>query len=258
MFERYTERARRVIFFARYEASQFGSVTIETEHFLLGLSREDKDLMNRFLGDTFLPESIRKEIESLSEKRAKTSTSIDLPLSDECKRILAYANEETERLGARWLDTEHLLLGILREEACLAARILHERGLRVEAVRDELARNAGHVKNVRSYTIDSSLVTKLAKHGFATAMEHFLKATTTGGDFKTAQTELKLFMQSLVDAIQEHNPGSEVFAPIFDGFDWRTSVQSFSSGLSEEKDWRFRLRITLLFAELLLDRYERR
>ena len=49
MFERYTEKARRVIFFARYEASQFGSPYIETEHLLLGLLREDKALTNRFL-----------------------------------------------------------------------------------------------------------------------------------------------------------------------------------------------------------------
>ena len=62
MFERYTERARRVIFFARYEASQFGSTTIETEHLLLGLIREDKNLTNRFLRNHSSIESIRKEI----------------------------------------------------------------------------------------------------------------------------------------------------------------------------------------------------
>ena len=63
MFERYTEKARRVIFFARYEASQFGSTTIETEHLLLGLIREDKNLTNRFLRNQSSIESIRKEIE---------------------------------------------------------------------------------------------------------------------------------------------------------------------------------------------------
>src|SRR5437867_445073 len=91
MFERYTERARRVIFFARYEASQFGSTTIETEHLLLGLIREDKNLTNRFLRNHSSIESIRKEIEGRTTIREKVSTSIDLPLSNECKRILAYA-----------------------------------------------------------------------------------------------------------------------------------------------------------------------
>ena len=64
MFEKYTERARRVIFFGRYEASQYGSPYIETEHLLLGLLREDKALANRFLRSHGSIESIRKEIES--------------------------------------------------------------------------------------------------------------------------------------------------------------------------------------------------
>ena len=141
MFERYTERARRVIFFARYEASQFGSTTIETEHLLLGLIREDKNLTNRFLRNSSSIENIRKEIEGRTTIREKVSTSIDLPLSNECKRILAYANEEAERLNHRHIGTEHLLLGILREEKCVAAEILHERGLRLVAIREELARS---------------------------------------------------------------------------------------------------------------------
>src|SRR6202795_3913365 len=139
MFERYTERARRVIFFARYEASQFGSTTIETEHLLLGLIREDKNLTNRFLRNHSSIESIRKEIEGRTTIREKVSTSIDLPLSNECKRILAYAAEEAERLNHRHIGTEHLLLGILREEKCVAAEILQERGLRLNAIREELA-----------------------------------------------------------------------------------------------------------------------
>jgi hypothetical protein len=141
MFERYTERARRVIFFARLEASQFGSTTIETEYLLLGLIREDKNQTNRFLRNQSSIVSIRKEIERRTTIREKGPTSIDLPLSDECKRILAYAAEEAERLNHRHIGTEHLLLGILREEKCVAAEILHERGLRLNAIREELARS---------------------------------------------------------------------------------------------------------------------
>ena len=100
MFERYTEKARRVIFFARYEASQFGSPYIETEHLLLGLLREDKALTNRFLRSHASVESIRKQIEGHTTIREKVSTSVDLPLSNECKRVLAYAAEEAERLVA--------------------------------------------------------------------------------------------------------------------------------------------------------------
>src|ERR1700689_1720069 len=141
MFERYTEKARRVIFFARYEASQFGSPYIETEHLLLGLLREDKALTNRFLRSHASVESIRKQIEGHTTIREKVSTSVDLPLSNECKRVLAYAAEEAERLSHRHIGTEHLLLGLLREEKCFAAEILHERGLRLSTIREERARS---------------------------------------------------------------------------------------------------------------------
>src|SRR5712692_6461486 len=107
MFERYTEKARRVIFFARYEASQFGSPYIETEHLLLGLLREDKALTNRFLRSHASVESIRKQIEGHTTIREKVSTSVDLPLSNECKRVLAYAAEEAERLSHKHIGTEH-------------------------------------------------------------------------------------------------------------------------------------------------------
>jgi ATP-dependent Clp protease ATP-binding subunit ClpC len=140
MFERYTEKARRVIFFARYEASQFGSPYIETEHLLLGLLREDKALTNRFLRSHASVESIRKQIEGHTTIREKVSTSVDLPLSNECKRVLAYAAEEAERLSHKHIGTEHLLLGLLREEKCFAAEILTERGLRLPAIREELQR----------------------------------------------------------------------------------------------------------------------
>ena len=140
MFERYTEKARRVIFFARYEASQFGSPYIETEHLLLGLIREDKALANRFLRSHGAVDSIRKQIEAHTTVREKVSTSVDLPLSHECKRVLAYAAEEAERLSHKHIGTEHLLLGLLREEKCFAAEILHERGLRLSTIREKLAR----------------------------------------------------------------------------------------------------------------------
>src|SRR5882724_12202465 len=142
MFERYTEKARRVIFFARYEASQFGSPYIETEHMLLGVLREDKVFTHRFVHGVAGVEAIRGKIEAATMVREKVSTSVDLPLSNECKRVLAYAAEEAERLNHKHIGTEHLLLGLLREEKCFAAEILHERGLRLSTIREELARTS--------------------------------------------------------------------------------------------------------------------
>src|SRR4051812_45011255 len=144
MFERCTEKARRVIFFARYEASQFGAPAIEPEHLLLGLMREDKTLTARFLAraQTSL-EAIRKEIEGRAPLREKISTSVELPLAPETKRVLAFAHEESDRLQHRHIGTEHLLLGLLREERSMAAEILYDRGLRLNAVREEVSRQAG-------------------------------------------------------------------------------------------------------------------
>jgi uncharacterized protein (TIGR02246 family) len=140
MFERFTEKARRVIFFARYEASQYGSMCIETEHLLLGLMREDKVLVRKFLRENGGVESMRTEIESQITRGERLSTAIEIPISAECKSILNKAGEEAERLGSKYVGTEHILLGILHEQDCLAARLLHERGLTRDWVREELAR----------------------------------------------------------------------------------------------------------------------
>ncbi len=170
MFERYTEKARRVIFFARYEASQFGSPNIETEHLLLGLIREDKALTNRFLRARHATlESIRRQVEGHTTIRESVSTSVDLPLSDECKRVLAFAAGEAEGLGHKHIGTEHLLLGLLREEKCFAAEILRERGLQLDALRQELSRVAHQSAPLRS--METSPATEPAKDLTQAAMD---------------------------------------------------------------------------------------
>lgn len=150
MFERYTEKARRAVFFARYEASEYGSPTMETEHFLLGILREDKVLTNRLL-PLGSAESIRKEIESNCQAQKKISTSVDLPVSNESKRVLAYAAEEAASLSHQHIGCEHLLLGLLREEKCFAARLLREHNLHLAQAREQIkkleseTRTASHV-----------------------------------------------------------------------------------------------------------------
>jgi hypothetical protein len=135
VFERYTEKARRVIFFARYEASQCGSPVIETEHLLLGILRETKHVVAILpLG---APQSIRAQIEARIPSRPNTSTSIDLPLSNASKRILAYGAEEAERLKHRYIGSEHLFLGLLREKGCFAAELLEPFGVKLEQLRSK-------------------------------------------------------------------------------------------------------------------------
>jgi Clp amino terminal domain, pathogenicity island component len=140
MFERYTEKARRVIFFARYEASQYGSPYIETEHLLLGLLREDRALAKWFPGESNVEPGIRTEIEGQITQRERISTSVEVPLTEECKKALNLAVEESERLAHRYIGTEHLLLGMLRVEGSLAAKLLLKRGLKPGTIREQLSK----------------------------------------------------------------------------------------------------------------------
>jgi ATP-dependent Clp protease ATP-binding subunit ClpA len=264
-FERYTERARRVIFFARYEASQFGSKIIETEHLLLGLIREDKNLTNRFLRNSSSIESIRKEIEGRVTVREKIPPSIGLPLSQECQRILVYANDEAERLNHRHIGTEHLLLGILREERCMAAQILHDRGLRLVAIREELARSlpGEGMLGVRLPAFSptyQTLVLRLDAIDLATAKEHFGLAAKAlfALQFEIAQIELQHVLDSIEEALKQRTPKEEVFAPVCRGLDWPISLKDVHTGLSAEEDCKFKFNLTLLLAELLLLRYSGR
>ncbi|HZR28139.1 MAG TPA: Clp protease N-terminal domain-containing protein [Terriglobales bacterium] len=133
MFERYSEGARRAIFFARYEASQFGSSHIETEHLLLALMRENKTLGNVWL----TPEgarNIRLKIESAGKNQKKISTSVDLPLSSECKQVLSNAAEQADHHSNSYIGTCHLLLGLLSQQSCLAAQLLTQYGITAEQI----------------------------------------------------------------------------------------------------------------------------
>jgi Clp amino terminal domain, pathogenicity island component len=141
MFEGFTEKARRVIFFARYEASQLGSEYVEPEHLLLGLMREDKALSARFIGTSTEVESIRKQIVDAMDRSENISTYVDIPLSEASKSVLALAGKERVRLDASNLGTEHLFLGLLQQEG-LATRLLRERNVEVESVRDQFKKTA--------------------------------------------------------------------------------------------------------------------
>jgi ATP-dependent Clp protease ATP-binding subunit ClpC len=129
------EKACRTLFFARYEASQFGSPQIESEHLLLGILRENKTVTRRFLNPQSSWEDIRKKIEEHTIIREKVSTSVDLRLSSECQRILTYAAEEADARSHTFIGTEHLLVGILREQSCFAAKLLNDRGVSLESAR---------------------------------------------------------------------------------------------------------------------------
>ena len=140
MFERYTEKARRVIFFARFEASNYGCPYIETEHLLLGLLREDLRTTKRLLPRLPPKDEIQAQIESKITRGERISTSVEMPLSLESRQVLMLAGEEATRIGHRHVGTEHLLLGLLRVEKGIASEILRKYLVDLDKVRQEIGK----------------------------------------------------------------------------------------------------------------------
>jgi hypothetical protein len=141
MFEHYTQRARRTIFFARYEASVFRSEHIDTEHLLLGILREDHRLRSELPSGA--EDAIRKRIEELKPPSGPSApTSVDLPLSVDASRVLSLAAEESESFQHKMIDSGHLVLCLLRVENCLAATLLRENGIDYARYRDVVRTSA--------------------------------------------------------------------------------------------------------------------
>jgi ATP-dependent Clp protease ATP-binding subunit ClpC len=138
MFERYTESARRALFFSRYEASELRRLSIETEHLLLGLLRGVRGLTRDLFADAHLSydEIVEKMQTTTGEKLA---VSVEIPFSEQTKRALHAAAEESDRLGHAYIGTEHLLLGLLGDEHSVAGSILATHGLHLDPVRKDIA-----------------------------------------------------------------------------------------------------------------------
>ncbi|MDQ2746589.1 MAG: ATP-dependent Clp protease ATP-binding subunit [Acidobacteriota bacterium] len=145
MFERYTEKARRVIFFARYEALQYGSQVISPEHILLGLMREDKTIAARYFPfrNNLTVELIRRDVEERIVLRERIPQSAELHLAPETKQILQFAGSESQQMQSKTIGPEHLLLGLVKQQHSIAAEILFQYGVRPKDVRDEITRQNG-------------------------------------------------------------------------------------------------------------------
>ena len=139
MFERYTEKARRVIFFARLEASKAGVAYIDDEHVLLGLIRESKGQLARFLSLDTIDAVERETRDHMTRTTENVSTSVDMPISKSCQQVLKDAGEEADSFRHHQIGTEHLLLGLLRQQDTLATHILGKHGLSLAKAREVAA-----------------------------------------------------------------------------------------------------------------------
>jgi ATP-dependent Clp protease ATP-binding subunit ClpC len=163
VFENYNDRARRVIFFARFETSQFGAPEIEVEHLLFGLMREEKNLTRYLNHSVMIFDAIRKELEANMPRQPKISVVVDLPLSTAAKRVLEFAASEAEAMGHQ-VAPQHLLLGVLAEADSAAAKALTSRGIELTSVRADIVRRAtNEVRNEGARQMSESWVPAVAQ-----------------------------------------------------------------------------------------------
>lgn len=142
MFERFTEPARRVLFFARYEAAQLGSTSIGTAHLLLGLLREKQGIAHDILSALQM-EVLRQDAARAVPFEKKMGTSVEIPFAPDAKQALTATSNEADRLGHGHIGPEHLLLALLHDPATVAGSVLGSHGLTLDSVRTRISGERG-------------------------------------------------------------------------------------------------------------------
>ncbi len=144
MFDRFTERARKVIILAKEEAKRFNHDYIGTEHILLGLIKEGESVAAAVLQNLGLSlDTIRLEVEKLVQFGPATIVSGDIPFTPKAKKVIELAMDEARRLGHNYIGTEHLLLGLIKEGEGVASHVLMNVGLDLNKVRAEVIKLLG-------------------------------------------------------------------------------------------------------------------
>jgi ATP-dependent Clp protease ATP-binding subunit ClpC len=145
MYERFTDRARKVMQLANQEAQRFNHEYIGTEHILLGLVKEGSGVAANVLKNLDVDlRKIRLEVEKLVQSGPEMVTMGKLPQTPRAKKVIEYSMEEARNLNHNYVGTEHILLGLLREQEGVAAQVLMNLGLKLEEVRDEVLNLLGH------------------------------------------------------------------------------------------------------------------
>ncbi|HHI68840.1 MAG TPA: ATP-dependent Clp protease ATP-binding subunit, partial [Planctomycetes bacterium] len=139
MFDRFTDRAKKVMTLARQEATRFNHEYIGTEHILLGLVQEGSGVAATVLRNLGVDlDKIRQEVENMVKQGPPTTTMGQLPFTPRAKKVLELSMEEASSLGHNYVGTEHLLLGLIRENEGIAAQVLMNLGVKLDSVREEV------------------------------------------------------------------------------------------------------------------------
>ncbi len=151
MFERYTEQARRALFFARAEASRCGSLSIESDHLLSGLIRENEGPVSGLLAHfRVMALIVQREIDARIPLKEAIPPSVQIPFSREVQHVLNVAREEADRLRHTHIGPEHLFLGLLSEDQSVAASLLNQQGITQLATRDHIAAQSAAASHLSS------------------------------------------------------------------------------------------------------------
>ena len=198
MYERFTDRARKVMQLANQEAQRFNHEYIGTEHILLGLVQEGSGVAANVLKNLDMDlRKIRGGVQQIVQHGPGGEQVVmgRLPHTPRSKKVIEYAIEEARTLNHNYVGTEHLLLGLLREQEGVAAQVLMDMGLKLERVRDEVLKMLGHLPPDPS---------KLANR-LPTAEPVQIGDEVTGGQFEAAQRLLKRLLKQKDKAVEEQD-----------------------------------------------------
>lgn len=190
MFERYDEAARRALFFSRYESSQLGAVSIETQHLLLGLLRDAR--VATLLAPLPL-EPLRQQLESRSVFQEKLPTSVEIPFDAATRRSLQFAVEEADFLLHSHIGTDHLLLGLLREEDSVAASALASHGVSLGEVRRKVQALPGRVE------MSAEAATRVAIDQIRTLVDELARTPRDSPEAGELVTRIHASLDALLD-----------------------------------------------------------
>jgi ATP-dependent Clp protease ATP-binding subunit ClpC len=141
LYDRFTDRARKAMAYARQEAQRFNHDYIGTEHILLGLIKEGSGVAAHVLRNLDVDvQKIRLEVEKLVQSSPDVQTKGQPPFTPRAKKVIELSLEEARALGQNYIGTEHILLGLLRESEGVAAHVLTNLGVKLEVVREEVLR----------------------------------------------------------------------------------------------------------------------